>query len=175
MTYRSNYATLVIVKGGEIILTVIDVIRAISKHMIENYQNYPLDDRDISDTVDRPCSFIDVDDMESEIYAVGYVRDTASIDIYVFVEDLNIGFLELLDCKNDLLRWLNNPIKLLDENDDIGGYVTPINVTATISKADKALKVSFDIELIQALEDKSETENPYVMTDLNLTFKEDNY
>lgn len=175
MTYLYNYATLVIVKGGEIILTVIDVIRALSKYITDNYPKYPIDDRDISDTVDRPCSFIDVDDMNSDIYAVGYVRDTASIDVYIFVEDLNTGFLELLDCKNDMLQWLNNPIELVDENNKVGGYVTPNNVTATISKADKALRVSFDVELIQALEDKSETGNPYVMEDLSLSFKEDNY
>lgn len=140
-----------------IIITVIDVIRAISTYMTEHYPQFPIDDRDIADTVDRPCAFIDVDNMDSEIYAVGYVRDSADIDIYLFVEHLETGFLELLHAKNDLLTWLSKSIKLDNEL----GYVTPNEVSATISKADKALRVSFSMELIQELPN-DEDDLPYL-------------
>ena len=114
--------------------------------MAENVSEFPICDRDISDTVDRPCSFIDIDDMRSELCAVGYVQDSATIEIYTFVENLETGFLALLTTKNKLLEWLNNPIVL-----DVGGVVTPTEVNAEISKVDKALRVSFNIDLVQAL------------------------
>lgn len=114
--------------------------------MTKHYPQYPICDRDIDDTVDRPCSFIDIDDMESELCAVGYVQDSATIEIYCFVESLETGFLELLKIKNEMLTWLNSPIEL-----DVGGVVTPSEVKAVISKADKALQVTFNIDLVQAL------------------------
>lgn len=89
--------------------------------------------------------------MESELCAVGYVQDSATIEIYCFVESLETGFLELLKTKNELLTWLNNPIEL-----DVGGYVTPSEVRAVISKADKGLQVTFNIDLIQELPNKED-------------------
>lgn len=136
--------------------------------MTEHYPKYPICDRDIDDTVDRPCSFIDIDDMESELCAVGYVQDSATIEIYCFVDSLETGFLELLKTKNELLSWLNNPIEL-----DVGGVVTPSDVKAVISKSDKGLQVTFNIDLIQALPD-TEDEGLENMENLSYLYKEVN-
>lgn len=104
--------------------------------------------------------------MESELCAVGYVQDSATIEIYCFVESLETGFLELLKTKNKLLTWLNSPIEL-----DVGGVVTPSEVKAIISKADKALQVTFNIDLVQALPN-TEDEGLETMEDLNYMYKE---
>lgn len=123
-------------------MNVVDVIRVISMALEDKYPNMPVQDRDIDDTSDRPCIIIDVSDISSELEAVGYIKDSFDLEIYVYVEDLNTGFLQLLDLKNELLLWLSNTIQVEDL-----GYVTPSNVTAEISKVDKALRVTFGIEI----------------------------
>lgn len=133
-------------------VTIIDVIRKLSIDLQEKYPKYALKDRDLNDTIDRPCMFIDIDDMTSSMPAVGYVQDTNNLELYVFCEDLETGFLECLDRKNELLDYLGNPIEVTGEDDTY--TILSDNLTCEISKADKALKISFTVDLIQELPQK---------------------
>lgn len=133
-------------------MNVIDVIRVVSMTLEQKYP-IPVQDRDIDNTSERPCIIIDVDNIESELEAVGYIKDSFDLEIYVYVEDLNTGFLQLLDLKNELLLWLSNTIQVEDL-----GYVTPSNVTAEISKADKALRVTFGIEIFTNFDNNDDSD-----------------
>lgn len=148
-------------------LSVINVIKALTLLVESNFPNYPVNDRDLTEGFDRPSYFIDIDEVRGENVTSELVKETADISLYFFEEDIYSGFLKLLDMKNELLELLGAPLALTDENGNIVAHVVFNDVSVTISKADKALTCVMTSELIQKRVDH-ESELPYI-ENLNLT------
>lgn len=143
-------------------LSIIDIIRALSLLIGEKFPQYPVNDRDNTEEFPRPSYFIDVGDIIGEMATNGYTREKANIEIYFFTEDIYKGFIELLDMKNELLRVLSKPLEVTSEDGEYTAHVVFNDLTVTISKADKALRVDCESELIQAIPELDYPYNEYM-------------
>ena len=140
----------------------IDIIRAISVTIEAKYPNYVVTDMDIDEGYERPSYYIDVDSIESEFVAVGYIVDKSDLKLGFFAEERYSGFLELLEMKNELLSWLTDTLIVHDEDGvTVLGHVVLSDVRAEIFKEDKVLQISFSTETYSSV-DKKEDNLPYI-------------
>ena len=142
-------------------LSVIDVIKALTLLVESNFPSYPVNDRDLVEGFNRPSYFIDVDEVRGENVTSDFVKETADLSLFFFEEDIYSGFLKLLEMKNELLELLGKPLALTDENGNVVAHVVFNDVSVTISKADKALTCVMTSELIQKRAD-NEADLPYI-------------
>lgn len=138
-------------------LSVIDIIRALSELIENNYPNYPVIDMDVTEDYPRPGYFIDVDDVQTSWVANDYIKESSKLNIVFFAEDRYSGFLDLLDMKNNLTMLFDEP--LLVENEDIQYYVSLLETTSDLFKTDKVLTFSVTTDLIQKVERKDATDS----------------
>lgn len=144
-------------------LSVIDIIRALSELIETKYPNYPVVDMDITEDYPRPSYFIDVDDIETSWVANDYIKESSNLKIIFFAAERYEGFLELLDMKNNLTVLFDDPLYVTNDKEEY--YVSLLNTSSDIYKADKVLEFTLRADLIQKVERK-ETE-PY-MEELNV-------
>lgn len=144
-------------------LSVIDIIRALSELIETKYPNYPVVDIDITEDYPRPSYFIDVDDIETSWVANDYIKESSNLKIIFFAAERYEGFLELLDMKNNLTVLFDDPLYVTNDKEEY--YVPLLNTSSNIYKADKVLEFTLRADLIQKVERK-ETE-PY-MEELNV-------
>ena len=144
-------------------LSVIDIIRALSELIETKYPNYPVVDMDITEDYPRPSYFIDVDDIETSWIANDYIKESSNLKIIFFAAERYEGFLELLDMKNNLTVLFDDPLYVTNGKEEY--YVSLLNTASDIYKADKVLEFTLRADLIQKVERK-ETE-PY-MEELNV-------
>lgn len=144
-------------------LTVIDVIRALSELIESKYPDYPIVDMDITEDYPRPSYFIDVDDIETSWTANDYIKESSNLKIIFFAAERYEGFLELLDMKNNLTVLFDDPLYVTNGHEEY--YVSLLNTASDIYKTDKVLEFTLRADLIQKVE-RQETE-PY-MEDLNV-------
>ena len=137
-------------------LSVIDIIRALSSCIESNFPDYPLVDRDLEEGFPRPCYFIDINSVVSESLTHKLVKDTADIEIDFLAEDIYKGFLNLLDVKNKLVKLFSEPLALTDEGGNVIAHVVFNNVRTEVIKVDKALICNLSTELVQEIEDNVE-------------------
>ena len=137
-------------------LSVIDIIRALSSCIESNFPDYPVVDRDLEEGFPRPCYFIDINSVVSESLTHKLVKDTADIEIDFLAEDIYKGFLNLLDVKNKLVKLFSEPIALTDEGGNVIAHVVFNDVRTEVIKADKALICNLSTELVQEIEDNVE-------------------
>ena len=137
-------------------LSVIDIIRALSSCIESNFPDYPVVDRDLEEGFPRPCYFIDINSVVSESLTHKLVKDTADIEIDFLAEDIYKGFLNLLDVKNKLVKLFSEPLALTDEAGKIVAHVVFNDVRTEVIKADKALICNLSTELVQEIEDNVE-------------------
>lgn len=137
-------------------LSVIDIIRAISSCIESNFPDYPVVDRDLEEGFPRPCYFIDINSVVSESLTHKLVKDTADIEIDFLAEDIYKGFLNLLDVKNKLVKLFSEPLALTDEGGNVIAHVVFNDVRTEVIKADKALICNLSTELVQEIEDNVE-------------------
>lgn len=138
-------------------LSVIDIIRALSELIESNYPNYPVIDMDVTEDYPRPGYFIDVDDVQTSWVASDYIKESSKLNIIFFAEDRYYGFLDLLDMKNNLTILFDEP--LLVENEDTQYYVSLLETTSDLFKNDKVLTFSVTADLIQKVERKEATDS----------------
>ncbi len=138
-------------------LSVIDIIRALSELIENNYPNYPVIDMDVTEDYPRPGYFIDVDDVQTSWVANDYIKESSKLNIIFFAEDRYSGFLDLLDMKNNLTMLFDEP--LLVENEDTQYYVSLLETTSDLFKNDKVLTFSVTTDLIQKVERKEVTDS----------------
>lgn len=132
----------------------IDVTKALTLLLMDNFSTITVTDQDIEEGFDRPCFYIDIVNTESG--NVGeFDESTMQFSIYYFCKNINTGYLELLNMKNNLLPILKKPVKISEDF-----YFTCDNLSFVINKADKVLTVNFDVELIQ--EEEKDTEKDYM-------------
>lgn len=148
----------------EIMLTIIDIIRSLSLLIGEHFPDYPVNDRDMVEEFPRPSYFIDVGDITTELATNGFTSEKADIEIYFYCADIYQGFLQLLDMKNELFQLLSKPLKITSEDGEMVAHVVLNNLKITISKADKALRVDCESELIQAIPELDYPYNEYMET-----------
>lgn len=139
-------------------LSVIDIIRALSELIEAKYPNYPVVDMDITEDYPRPSYFIDVDDIETSWIANDYIKESSNLKIIFFAAERYEGFLELLDMKNNLTVLFDDPLYVTNGQDEY--YVSLLNTASDIYKADKVLEFTLRADLIQKVE-RQETE-PYM-------------
>ena len=139
-------------------LSVIDIIRALSELIEAKYPNYPVVDIDITEDYPRPSYFIDVDDIETSWVANDYIKESSNLKIIFFAAERYEGFLELLDMKNNLTVLFDDPLYVTNGQDEY--YVSLLNTASDIYKADKVLEFTLRADLIQKV-DRKEVE-PYM-------------
>lgn len=144
-------------------ISVIDVIRALSELIEKEYPNYPVCDYDIEEDYPRPSYFINVENVHTEWVATDYIQESSDLEITFFAENRYEGFLELLDMKNNLTKLFNEPLQITDNF-----YVTLLETTSEIFKQDKVLTFSFTANIVNKIE-RDETD--YLME--NLYYKEE--
>ena len=133
--------------------SVIDVIRALSERIEKEYPNYPVVDYDVDEDFPRPSYFINVENVHTEWVATDYVQESSDLEITFFAENRYEGFLELLDMKNNLTKLFNEPLQLADNF-----YVTLLETTSEVFKADKVLTFSFTANIVNKIE-RNETDD----------------
>lgn len=141
-------------------LTVIDIIKALTTAIETKFPDYPVNSRDIEEGFDRPSYFLDVEDVTTEQFTSNYVKETSNLVIYFFASDIHKGFLKLLQTKNELLKLLAEPLPLTNKAGDILGHACFGNISATINKSDMALTCTMSGELIQ--QNIFEPDNPVI-------------
>ena len=139
-------------------LSVIDIIRALSELIKNKYPDYPVVDMDVTENYPRPSYFIEVDDIETSWVANDYIKESSNLKIVFFAAERYEGFLELLDMKNNLTVLFDNPLYVNDGKSEY--YVSLLNTASDIYKTDKVLEFTLRADLIQKVERK-ETE-PYM-------------
>ena len=87
-------------------LSVIDIIRALSLLIEEKFPDFPVVDRDLTEGFPRPCYFIDVEGLVTENLTNRLIKETADIEISFFAEDIYEGFLRLLEVNSELVAAL---------------------------------------------------------------------
>ena len=137
-------------------LSVIDIIRALSSCIESNFPDYPVVDRDLEEGFPRPCYFIDINSVVSESLTHKLVKDTADIEIDFLAEDIYKGFLNLLDVKNKLVKLFSEPLALTDEGGNVIAHVVFNDVRTEVIKVDKALICNLSTKLVQEIEDNVE-------------------
>lgn len=139
-------------------LSVIDVIRALSELIEQKYPNYPVCDMDIEEDYPRPCYFIDVEDVNTSWVATDYIKESSTLKIVFFAEDRYEGFLELLDMKNNLTVLFDDPLYITDGKTEY--YCQMLTTASDLYKQDKVLTFNIQADLIQKVE-RTEVE-PYM-------------
>ena len=140
------------------ILSVIDIIRALSELIESKYPNYPVVDMDIDEDYPRPSYFIDVEDVNTSWVATDYIKESSNLNIVFFSENRYEGFLNLLDMKNNLTMLFDDPIRVSDEKNEY--YVKMLTTASDLYKQDKVLTFNIQADLIQKVE-RNETQ-PYM-------------
>lgn len=134
-------------------LSVIDIIRALSLLIEEKFPDFPVVDRDLTEGFPRPCYFIDVEGLVTENLTNRLIKETADIEISYFAEDIYEGFLRLLEVNSELVAALTEPLPITDMNGETVAHVVFNDVRTEIIKADKSLTFSMTTELIQGVPD----------------------
>lgn len=132
------------------ILSVIDIIRALSELIESKYPNYPVVDMDIDEDYPRPSYFIDVEDVNTSWVATDYIKESSNLKIVFFAENRYEGFLNLLDMKNNLTMLFDDPIRVSDEKNEY--YVKMLTTASDLYKQDKVLTFNIQADLIQKVE-----------------------
>lgn len=132
-------------------LTVIDIIRALSELIEANFPNYPVNDKDETEGFPRPCYFLDVDNVRTTYETATFFREEVEIELSFFAEEIYAGFLDLLKIKSDLQMLLSQPLKIAD-----GCHVLFSIEKMTLSNADKVLLISMSTDMIQEIEEESD-------------------
>lgn len=143
-------------------LSVIDVIRALSELISNEYPNYPIVDYDVEENYPRPCYYITVEDVQTSWVASDYIKETSNIKIVFFAENRYEGFLDLLDMKNNLTMLFDDPLYITDGKTEY--HCQMLTTDSDLYKQDKVLTFNIQADLIQRV-DRKETK-PY-MEELN--------
>lgn len=133
-------------------LTVIDVIRALSELIENKYPDYPVIDYDVAEDFSRPGYFIEPNDIETSWVANDYIKESSNLKIVFFAAERYEGFLELLDMKNNLTVMFDDPLYVTDGKTEY--YVSLLNTASDIYKTDKVLEFTLRADLIQKVERK---------------------
>lgn len=133
-------------------LTVIDVIRALSELIEKEYPQFRLIDYDIEEGFEKPAFFIEPEDVNTSWVASDYLKESSNLNIVFFSEDRYTGLIELLDMKNNLTVAFDDPLYITDGKTEY--YCQLLTTSSDIFKQDKVLTFNIQADLIQKVERK---------------------
>lgn len=133
-------------------LTVIDVIRALSELIEKEYPQFRLIDYDIEEGFEKPAFFIEPEDVNTSWVASDYLKESSNLNIVFFAEDRYTGLIELLDMKNNLTVAFDDPLYITDGKTEY--YCQLLTTSSDIFKQDKVLTFNIQADLIQKVERK---------------------
>lgn len=131
-------------------LSVIDVIRALSELIQKKYPNFKLIDYDVEEGFEKPCFFVEPENISTNWIASDYIKESSNIQIVFFAENRYEGFLDLLDMKNNLTVLFDEPLYISDETSEY--YVSLLTTNSDLYKQDKVLTFNIQADLIQKVE-----------------------
>lgn len=131
-------------------LSVIDVIRALSELIQKNYPQFKLIDYDVDEGFEKPCFFVETENIMTNWVASDYLKESSNIQIVFFAENRYEGFLDLLDMKNNLTVLFDEPLYISDETSEY--YVSLLTTNSDLYKQDKVLTFNVQADLIQKVE-----------------------
>lgn len=143
-------------------LSVINVIKSLSDLISSEYSEYKLIDYDIDEGFEKPCFFIDVEDVNTSWVASDYIKESSTLKIVFFAENRYEGFLDLLDMKNNLTVLFDDPLYITDGKTEY--HCQMLTTDSELYKQDKVLTFNIQADLIQKVDRKETT--PY-MEELN--------
>lgn len=117
-------------------------------------------DRDIEEGYKRPSFFIDVSDITDNVFTDEFTVDEYALDVFYFAPERETGFLDLINAREKLSELLRGYLVT-----DTGTGITFDNVKHRVEKRDKTLVTTFDITIVQRIED---TGMEPLITDLSL-------
>lgn len=129
----------------------IQVIKRLTKLLNATYPKIDVTNTDISKGFDRPCFFIDLEDVGTSRVGT-YYRDALEMRLYYFAANTYTGYIDLIHKRDELIRMLQGTTRLSDdEEDELYDFVIQANddLHAEISQRDKALQIAFTVLLVQ--------------------------
>lgn len=147
-------------------LTVIDVVRALSALLTEHFPNYNITDKEQVEGFDRPGFIIDIESVNTTLETSNIFTETANLDVFFFAENIYTGFLDLLKIKEKLQFLLTKPLSV-----DLGCHVTFDNINMNLSNEDKCLSISLTTSMYQQIDEYDEHDE---MQSLDLDFSNKN-
>lgn len=141
----------------------IDVIRALSDLIQDKYPEFKLIDYDIEEGFEKPCFFIEPENIVTTWVATDYIQESSDLKIVFFAEDRYGELLTLLDMKNNLTMLFNEPLQITDTF-----FVMLLETQSELFKNDKVLTFSFTANIVNKVE-RNETDD-YME---NLYYKEE--
>ena len=145
-------------------ITAIDIIRTFTEKLEEILPDYPVRDRDVEESIDRPSAVIDLRSTKTQKRNVLFA-DEYEFTIYVFTEDRHKGYLELLEINKALRFTLDESIECSQHE---GFYFDFLNVEYYINRKDHVLQVSGQINIVQ---DDDRTDDTPEATELQFSLQ----
>ncbi len=133
-------------------LTVIDVIRALSELIEKEYPQFRLIDYDVDEGFEKPAFFIEPEDINTSWVTSDYLKESSNLKIVFFAEDRYEGFIDLLDMKNNLMKDFEEPLYITNGKTEY--YCQLLTTASDIFKQDKVLTFDIQADLIQKVERK---------------------
>lgn len=116
----------------------------------ENYPQFKLIDYDVDEGFDKPCFFIEPENISTNWIASDYLKESSELNIVFFAEDRYGDLLTLLDMKNNLTVLFDDPLYVT--NGETEYYVSLLTTNSDLYKQDKVLTFNVQAELIQKIE-----------------------
>lgn len=142
-------------------VTLVDVVAAVSTVLRENFPGIELESGDIEEGYTAPCFYTDWDGMDSSHIGEDMSDDNLIARIYYFPEDKHKNEVELIDMQESLKKAFGSVLKV---NND---FFIPID-QISFPKRDKVLIAEMELRYIQLVpEDDGE-----LIEELEFNFKE---
>lgn len=126
-----------------------EIIAAINKQLSLTFPNVERNSKDIEEGFKRPSFFVECDNDIFGKIGQSYADDSLTIRIYYFPSDSKNNRLENMNIKKELINLFRFKIQVNES------FVIPVDdISANI--VDKVLIVSFDLRMVQEIEDTSD-------------------
>lgn len=123
-----------------------EIITAINRELATKFPTVEINSKDIEEGFLRPSFFVESDNENYGKIGQNYADDRLTIRIYYFPSNPKNNRRELMDIKSQLISLFRIKIQATDS------FVIPVDdITATV--ADKVLIVSFDLRMVQEIEE----------------------
>lgn len=126
-----------------------EIIAAINKQLSLTFPKVERNSKDIEEGFKRPSFFVESDNDIFGKIGQSYADDSLTIRIYYFPSDSKKNRLENMNIKKELINLFRFKIQVNES------FVIPVDdISANI--VDKVLIVSFDLRMVQEIEDTSD-------------------
>lgn len=128
-----------------------EVIARFTRILQGTFPDVPVQNTDISEGFERPCFFLDLEDIDTDRVGT-YYQDNLSFRLYYFASDTYKGYLDLLKKRDAIIELLQDTTRLdADEESEKYGFVIQADdgIRSFINQNDKALQIAFTVDLVQ--------------------------